>query len=129
MVFKFGLTNIFFQGNEHSAPGSKQWDKISFDLGGFSNVLVCRISKSGISEARWKNVITADLYVKGAQGDQAQVKKHAQVIATLLSFALDSHCCLSSMEKVGDELPIRNLPSRGSFIQLNPVIDAITAMH
>ncbi len=124
MVFKFGLTNIYFQGNEHSASGSKQWDKISFDLGGYSNELVCRISKSGVSEARWKNVTTADLYVEGDQDNQAKVKKHAQVIATLLSFALDSHCYLSYMEKVGDKLPIRNLPSRGSFIQRNPVIDA-----
>lgn len=122
MVFKFGLTNIFFQGNEHSAPGSKQWDKISFDLGGYSNELVCRISETDIPGLQWENRETADLYIKGTQPDQVQ--EHAQVIATLLSFALDSHCCLSYMEKVGDELPIRNLPTRGSFIQRNPVIDA-----
>jgi len=113
MAFKFGLTNIFFQGNN-----------ISFDLGGYSNVLVCRISKSGIAEARWKNVITADVYVEGVEDDQAQVKKHAQVIATLLSFALDSHCCLTSMQEIGNDYSTRNIPSRGSFIQLNPVIDA-----
>ncbi|WOD09244.1 hypothetical protein [Marinomonas sp. GJ51-6] len=122
MVFKFGLTNIYFQGNEHSDSGSKKWDTISFDLGGYSNKLVCRISETDIPGLQWENRETADLYIKGTQPDQVQ--EHAQVIATLLSFALDSHCCLSYMEKVGDELPIRNLPTRGSFIQRNPVIDA-----
>ncbi|WP_417526459.1 hypothetical protein [Marinomonas shanghaiensis] len=119
MKMMFGFTNIYFLGNEHFEQ--QNWNKISFDLGGYENELVCNIHKSALAGLRGSNRTTCMLYCIGSGINEA--KLHARSIARLLSFALDSHCYVSSFRTDDINVPAISQPTRGYAIQRNPVID------
>jgi hypothetical protein len=81
MKMMFGFTNIYFLGNEHFEQ--QNWNKISFDLGGYENELVCNIHKSALAGLRGSNRTTCMLYCIGSGINEA--KLHARSIARLLS--------------------------------------------
>jgi len=119
MKMIFGFTNIYFLGDEHFEQ--QNWNKISFDLGGFKNELVCNVHESDLAALSGRNQTTCMLYCIGSGIDEA--KLHARSIARLLSFALGSHCYVSSFRTDESNVPAIPQPARGCVIQRNPVID------